>query len=191
MTTDPALLITPCAWRISPSDGCGGGAGNWIERCKDCELQSARIIDNGISICTGPGLAVENSANAEWMAGAISSTRPTVNDLIATERANADWSGISCKLPRLERSGLLTPLITSIGIESALACNMAVAIFASPGPVITRQTPGFPLIRAYPSAIKPAPCSCRGVTCLMRDSASPRYNSTVCMPGMPNTTSTS
>jgi len=61
-----------------------------------------------------------------------------------------------------------------MGIESARACNIAVEMLDKPGPVITRQTPGLPVTLAYPSAMNPAPCSWRGVTCRIGEVASPR-----------------
>ena len=33
-----------------------------------------------------------------------------------------------------------------------------------PGPLVAMQTPTRPVLRAYPSAMKPPPCSCRGST---------------------------
>ncbi len=41
-----------------------------------------------------------------------------------------------------------TPEITSIGTESAAACPIAVSALVSPGPVITKATPGLPVTRA-------------------------------------------
>ena len=42
----------------------------------------------------------------------------------------------------------LTPEITSIGTESARACAIAVIALVSPGPVMTKATPGLPEARA-------------------------------------------
>ena len=42
----------------------------------------------------------------------------------------------------------MIPEMTSIGIESARACAMAVMALVMPGPVISRQTPGLPEARA-------------------------------------------
>jgi hypothetical protein len=42
----------------------------------------------------------------------------------------------------------LTPEITSIGTESARAWPMAVMMLVSPGPVMTKATPGRPETRA-------------------------------------------
>ncbi len=51
---------------------------------------------------------------------------------------------------------------------------MAVEMLVMPGPVMMKQTPGFPVTRAYPSAMKPAPCSWRGVMCRIFVAGKPR-----------------
>ena len=53
------------------------------------------------------------------------------------------------------------PEMTTIGIESMYAVPSAVTVFVAPGPDVTITTPGLPVARAYPSAMCPAPCSCR------------------------------
>ncbi|MNJ60749.1 hypothetical protein D3C77_565050 [compost metagenome] len=62
----------------------------------------------------------------------------------------ARWSWVSCRQPQpLPRLAVwLTLEITSIGIESAYAWPMAVAALVTPGPVMTKHTPGLPLTRA-------------------------------------------
>ena len=57
--------------------------------------------------------------------------------------------------------------------RSARACAMAVSVLVSPGPVMTKATPVCLETRAYPSAMKPADCSWRGVTWRMPDAARP------------------
>ena len=42
----------------------------------------------------------------------------------------------------------MTPEMTRMGTESALACPMAVSALVRPGPVMTKATPGLPLARA-------------------------------------------
>ena len=37
-----------------------------------------------------------------------------------------------------------------------------VTVLVAPGPEVTRTHPTFPLARAYPAAMKPAPCSLAG-----------------------------
>jgi hypothetical protein len=39
-----------------------------------------------------------------------------------------------------------------------------VTLFVAPGPEVTIETPTLPLARAYPAAMKPAPCSFAGTT---------------------------
>ena len=56
-------------------------------------------------------------------------------------------------------------VMQSTGIESEYASASAVAALVTPGPVVTRQTPGRPVDRAYPSAMKAAPCSWPAVMC--------------------------
>ena len=50
----------------------------------------------------------------------------------------------------------------TIGIESAMASLTGVTVLVAPGPEVTITTPGFPVDRAYPEAMKPAPCSFEG-----------------------------
>ena len=42
--------------------------------------------------------------------------------------------------------------------------NPVMALVA-PGPEVTKTTPGFPVLLAYPSAAWTAPCSCLTKTC--------------------------
>ncbi len=66
------------------------------------------------------------------------------------------------------------PEMTSMGAESAYACPIAVATFVTPGPLMTKHTPGVPVTRAYPCAMNPAPCSCRVETWRIGEPARPR-----------------
>ena len=61
------------------------------------------------------------------------------------------------------------PQITTIGIESAMQSRTGVTQLVAPGPDVTMTIPGRPVARAYPEAMKPAPCSLAGT---MRDIAS-------------------
>ena len=54
------------------------------------------------------------------------------------------------------------PQITTIGIESAAQSRTGVTVLVAPGPEVTTATPTLPLARAYPAAMKPAPCSLAG-----------------------------
>jgi hypothetical protein len=60
------------------------------------------------------------------------------------------WSGSSCRKPSPlpSVSVAFTPEMTSIGTESARAWPMAVMVLVSPGPVMTKATPGRPPARA-------------------------------------------
>ncbi len=51
------------------------------------------------------------------------------------------------------------PVIATSGIESSFASAIAVIRFVAPGPDDAMQTPGRPVARAMPCAMKPAPCS--------------------------------
>ena len=54
------------------------------------------------------------------------------------------------------------PVMATSGIESILASASPVTRFSAPGPEVAITTPGRPVARAYPSAAKMPPCSCRG-----------------------------
>jgi hypothetical protein len=54
------------------------------------------------------------------------------------------------------------PQITTMGVESAMQSRTGVTVFVAPGPEVTITTPTRPPARAYPAAIKPAPCSLAG-----------------------------
>ena len=67
---------------------------------------------------------------------------------------------------------------------------MAVAALSTAGPEVVMHTPTRPVTRLNPSAAKAAPCSWRGLRWRMPASPSPAYSSRLCVPGMPQTTST-
>ena len=54
------------------------------------------------------------------------------------------------------------PVMATIGRLSSLASASPVTRFKAPGPEVAMTTPGRPVTRAYPSAAKMPPCSCRG-----------------------------
>ena len=54
------------------------------------------------------------------------------------------------------------PVMASMGMLSSLASAMVVTRFVAPGPLVATHTPIFPVLRAYPCAANPPPCSCRG-----------------------------
>jgi hypothetical protein len=68
-------------------------------------------------------------------------------------------------------SVLTWPVIATMGIESIMALAMPVTRLVAPGPEVARQTPTWPLRRAYPSAARAAACSCR--TRILRIAGSP------------------
>ena len=95
-------------------------------------------------MCTGPGRAPLNTAKA-WAStsgSVLASNSVWLNR--ATPLIICCWLGSSCNrpwpMPSVSRR--LTLEITSMGIESARAWPMAVAILVIPGPVIIRHTPG-------------------------------------------------
>ena len=57
---------------------------------------------------------------------------------------------------------LTWPVMQMRGTESIFASARQVTKFVAPGPLVAMQTPGLPVVRAYPSAMKPPPCSWRG-----------------------------
>lgn len=54
------------------------------------------------------------------------------------------------------------PVMAIIGIESIFASAMQVTKLVAPGPLVLKQTPALPVVRLYPWAMNPPPCSCRG-----------------------------
>ena len=57
------------------------------------------------------------------------------------------------------------PVKATIGMESMYASWSAVTRFVAAGPEVTRHTPTFPVVLAYPSAACPAAASWRTRTC--------------------------
>ncbi len=64
------------------------------------------------------------------------------------------------------------PQMTTMGIESAMQSRTGVTMLVAPGPEVTSATPTRPLARAYPAAMKPAPCSLAGTINGMGDPCS-------------------
>ncbi len=62
------------------------------------------------------------------------------------------------------------PVTTTNGMESMKASARGVTMLVAPGPLVTMATPGRPVTCAYPSAMWPAPCSCRTRMCRMDES---------------------
>ena len=56
------------------------------------------------------------------------------------------------------------PVMQTSGVESIQASAIGVTRFVAPGPEVAIATPVRPDARAYPSAMWPAPCSCRAST---------------------------
>ena len=94
----------------------------------------------------------------------LSSARTTLAPVAA---ARAAWSNASWGSPTgwaIRWDGLWSLAITTTGEESAYAVCNPVTVLPSPGPPVTTTTPGRPDRRAYPSAMKAAPCSLRATT---------------------------
>ena len=49
-----------------------------------------------------------------------------------------------------------------IGTLSIFASARIVTKLVAPGPLVLMHTPTLPVVRAYPWAMNPPPCSCRG-----------------------------
>jgi hypothetical protein len=77
-------------------------------------------------------------------------------------------------------------MVTS-GTESSAAVAIPVTAFISPGPTWTSSTPGWPVIRAYPSAACAAACSCRAMTKSMPTSSNAASSAMLVWPQVPNT----
>src|SRR5580704_10245839 len=63
-------------------------------------------------------------------------------------------------------------------------------MLVAPGPLVTMATPGLPVTMAYPSAMCPAPCSCRTRMWRIEESMIGSYTGRMAPPGRPNMTST-
>ena len=83
------------------------------------------------------------------------------------------------------------PAMRSTGVEGEKALVRPAAALYSPAPGTTSATPGFPDARAYPSAMYVVACSCRvDIMRILGSSRRPATIPYICMPGIPNTTST-
>ena len=83
------------------------------------------------------------------------------------------------------------PAKTMIGVPSIRASCIGVTVLVAPGPDVTSTMPGLPVTRAYPSAMCPAPCSCRArmkLKCLLSWIAS--NTGRIAPPGYPKIVST-
>ena len=98
----------------------------------------------------GAGLALSNRLNASAKISGSVSTLHTVRLYAATCSIKACWLSNSCKWPAPLPvwAILLTLEITNIGMESALACAIAVVMLVMPGPVMMKHTPTLPEARA-------------------------------------------
>jgi hypothetical protein len=83
----------------------------------------------------------------------------------------------------------LNPITKMTGIESIQAPQTPVKAFVPPGPEVTNAAPGFPVIRALPSAAMAAACSWWVLT-LFISVFVPRESSK-CMAALPETANTS
>jgi hypothetical protein len=82
----------------SPSVAATGAAGTG-QGSGDSSLASAVITSRGISICTGPGRALRNTANA--LASTLGKSRQSISVWLKRAHwlASARWSGSSCSRP--------------------------------------------------------------------------------------------
>lgn len=103
----------------------------------------------------------------------------------------AAWSGDSCRLRArpAARVRLATSLATRRTGDRAIAASPKAATqLAAPGPVVTSATPSLPVLRANPSALYTAVCSCRTLMMVGRlADGSALQNAKLCTPGNPNT----
>ena len=104
----------------------------------------------GTSTWQGRGRADAKRAKAAAIAPGAWAGALTVRESAVSGAITARWSVISWSRPRpAPRSpAALTLASTSTGEESDHACPTAVATLVTPGPVMTRHTPGRPLTRA-------------------------------------------
>ena len=120
-------------------------------------------ISTGISISTVPGRPEEAMAKAFGMASnnSLGDFIKMLCFVIGRERpkVSASWKA------SVPTNWLATcPVMATNGMESAFASARAVRRFITPGPLVAKQTAGFSVERAIPSARKPAACSWRTKT---------------------------
>ena len=118
----------------------------------------AAVTSFVISTRTGPGLPLFAIANARLSVFASFVTSFTIKLCfvigITTPAISTSW-----KLS-FPRSGTPTLQVTATtGTESINAVAIPVTRLVAPGPLVAKQTPTFPVERAYPSAACAAPCS--------------------------------
>ena len=86
--------------------------------------------------------------------------RRTVCDQTVNGAAAAAWS-TSCGYPLPRSDCRIAPVMTTSGTPAMPASAIGVNAFVNPGPPVTIRTPGSPVASDQPSAMKPAPASCR------------------------------
>jgi hypothetical protein len=91
----------------------------------------------------------------------MSSTRLMGTNPLSQVAANADWSK-ACSRAASRRKA--SPAMSTCGDRYRAAASREVATCDKPGPDVTVETPTFPELRAYPSAIATAAASCRALT---------------------------
>lgn len=99
------------------------------------------------------------------------------------------WLRTSWRSP-LPRPGWVSGmpgLMSRTGTESVKDCSRAVSALKTAGPVVVTTTCTAPVTRAAPSAMYPAPCSCRGETMSIPSAASCAKISRLWVPGIPKT----
>src|SRR5699024_8433321 len=108
---------------------------------------------------------------------------------VSTAASAPDWLRTSWRRP-LPRPGWLSGMpgqMRSTGTESVKDWSRAVSALSTAGPVVVTTTLTSPVRRAAPSAMYPAPCSCRGETMSMPSADSRAKIWRLWVPGMPNT----
>lgn len=152
------LHLIPEAFRLAASGRPGPVL---IDFPKD--VQVATCTSLGKSMSTGPGRPDAARRKASGMRCSRSSGRRAMKAALVMGRANPRAS-ISWKASVPSRLWGTWPLMQTRGTLSALASAMAVSRLATPGPEVTMATPTWPVDRATPWAMKPAPCSWRAST---------------------------
>src|SRR5699024_4065826 len=143
----------------------------------------------GISIAAGHLRPARMADSVCPTARDTSPGRATRWTSVSTAARAPDWLRTSWRRP-LPRPGWVRGMpgqMRSTGTESVKDWSRAVSALSTAGPVVMTTTLTSPVRRAAPSAMCPAPCSCRGETMSMPSADSRAKISRLWVPGIPNT----
>ena len=185
----PASKRAASSSRSLPGSGSASGVAS---SPPDWQRRSPRRAEStGISTNTGPLGGVSARRQASASTTGISSALCARAAHFTTGSKDAFWSGSSCRKPRpapIRSRGIWLAIATKGTCALAASINAASEMRA-PGPVERSRGAGRPLVRAYPSAAKPAESSVRSPTASIELSRSPSQIARAWIPGTPKATS--